>query len=170
MQLVDTMMSLVHGGSIIFVAKLGTGDELSPTVKQYESREELFLNAESFERFAQRTAQIKIDLSKLIKELSDEGNTIYSYGATAKGNTLLNYVGLTNADIDFCVDSTELKQGLSLPKSNIEIISEDAATENPPDYFLLTAWNYEDEIISKVRKAGNYKSKFIVPIPFIRIV
>ncbi|MGH2906451.1 MAG: class I SAM-dependent methyltransferase [Solirubrobacterales bacterium] len=170
MQLVDTLMSLVHGGSIIFVAKLGSGEAPSDTVHQYEAREKLFLNADSFARFAQHTSEIKDGLRTLISELNDEGKTIYSYGATAKGNTLLNYVGLSNADIKYCVDSTELKQGLTLPKSNIEIISEETAAADPPDYFLLTAWNYEDEIVTKVRKAGNYKSKFIVPIPFIRIV
>jgi hypothetical protein len=109
-------------------------------------------------------------LLQLIDELKAEGQTIYTYGATAKGNTLLNYVGLTHEQIPYCVDNTEIKQGKFLPKSGIEIISEEAALENPPDYFLLTAWNYQDEIITKTRAAGNYESQFIVPIPFVRIV
>lgn len=170
MQLVDAMMSLVHGGSVIFVAKLGSGEEPRETARLYETREDLFLNAETFARFAQRTAEIKDSLYSLITELAAAGNTIFTYGATAKGNTLLNYVGLTNEHIPFCVDSTPVKHGLFLPQSNIEVISEEQAIENPPDFFLLTAWNYQDEIISKVRQAGNYKSKFIVPIPFVRIV
>jgi novobiocin biosynthesis protein NovU len=169
MVLVDVMMSLVHGGSVIFVARKGDG-EPSEAVQRYGSREDLFLNGETFNRFAGRTNEIKQQLKDLIAELKGAGQTIYTYGATAKGNTLLNFVGLTADDIPFCVDNTEMKQGKFLPKTGIEIISEEAALENPPDYFLLTAWNYQDEIITKVRAAGNYESQFIVPIPFVRIV
>jgi hypothetical protein len=50
------------------------------------------------------------------------------------------------------------------------VVSEEVASADPPDYFLLTAWNYQDEIVSKVRNSGNYRSKFIVPIPYVRIV
>jgi SAM-dependent methyltransferase len=170
MQLVDVTMSLVHGGSVIFVAKRGNGEQPGETATRYEQREELLLNSESFARFAQRTSEIKESLKALINQLTDEGHVIYTYGATAKGNTLLNYVGLTNQQIRFCVDSTPIKQGRYLPQSNIEIISEEQAISDPPDYFLLTAWNYQDEIIKKTRAQGNYKSKFIVPIPFVQIV
>jgi novobiocin biosynthesis protein NovU len=167
--LVDVMMSLVHGGSIIFVARKGDG-EPSDAVRRYQSREQLFLNSETFSRFATRTAEIKGQLIELIDKLGDEGHSIYTYGATAKGNTLLNYAGLTYEQIPYCVDSTEMKQGKFLPQSEIEVISEEAALEDPPDYYLLTAWNYQTEIITKVREAGNYDSQFIVPIPFVRIV
>lgn len=170
LQLVDVMMSLVHGGSIIFVAKHGGTGELSEAARQYEAREELSLTLPKFAEFADRTQSIRNNLQELIGNLVADGQRIYSYGATAKGNTLLNYVGLTDAQIPYCVDSTPVKQGLFLPKSNIEIISEEAAAADPPDYFLLTAWNYREEIIAKVRGAGNYTSKFIIPIPFVQIV
>lgn len=169
MVLVDAMMSLVHGGSIIFVAKKGPG-EPSDMVRRYESREDLFLNGETFSRFAQRTQEIKASLRQMVDELIRAGEKVYSYGATAKGNTLLNFVGLTAEQIPYCVDNTPIKQGKFLPSSGIEIISEERALNDPPGYFLLTAWNYQDEIITKVRAAGNYESQFIVPIPFVRIV
>lgn len=167
--LVDVMMSLVHGGSIIFVAVKGDG-EPSEAVDRYRSREELFLNSETFERFAERTGEIREKLREQISELTDAGHSIYTYGATAKGNTLLNFIGTDHTQIPYCVDSTEIKQGKFLPGSDIEVISEETAAQNPPDYYLLTAWNYQKEIISKVRASGNYDSQFILPIPFVRIV
>lgn len=167
--LVDVTMSLIHGGSIIFIARKG-GGEPSDAVKRYESREDLFLSAETFKRFAKRTLEIKSQLLELVTELKSSGRTISTYGATAKGNTLLNFVGLTHEDIPYCIDNTDVKQGKFLPRSGIEVISEEDALENPPDYFLLTAWNYQDEIITKVRAAGNLHSQFIVPIPFVRII
>lgn len=168
-ELVDVMMSLVHGGSIIFVARKG-GGQPSPAVDRYRSREDLFLNGSTFERFARRTDEIRRQLAKQIDELSDLDSSIYTYGATAKGNTLLNSIGTTYKQIPYCVDSTPMKQGKFLPGSGIEVISEEQAGERPPDYFLLTAWNYQKEIISKVRASGNYDSKFIIPLPFVRIV
>jgi protein-L-isoaspartate O-methyltransferase len=167
--LVDVTMSLVHGGSIIFIARKGGGTP-SDAVRRYAAREDLFLNSETFKRFAARSTEIKGQLLELTDQLLAAGNSISTYGATAKGNTLLNFVGLTHEQIPYCVDNTELKQGKFLPRSGIEVISEESALENPPDYFLLTAWNYQDEIITKVRAAGNVKSQFIVPIPFVRII
>jgi SAM-dependent methyltransferase len=170
MRLVDVLMSLVHGGSIIFIAAKGTAAEIRSSVAAYEPREAHYLNHAAFAAFAQRTAEIKRRLAELIGELIGDGKSVYTYGATAKGNTLLNYVGLSASQIPFCVDSTPMKQGKLLPGSNITVISEEEAATDPPDYYLLTAWNYQDEIVRKVRDSGNYRSRFIVPIPFVRIV
>ncbi|MGH2959529.1 MAG: class I SAM-dependent methyltransferase [Solirubrobacterales bacterium] len=167
--LVDVTMSLIHGGSVVFIARKGGGTP-SDAVQRYASREHLFLNSETFSRFAGRTNEIKGQLLQLIEELTAAGNSIQTYGATAKGNTLLNFVGLTAEQIPYCVDSTAVKQGKFLPRTGIEVISEEQGLAEPPDYFLLTAWNYQDEIITKVRANGNLKSQFIVPIPFVRII
>jgi len=67
-------------------------------------------------------------------------------------------------------DSPKIKQGKYLPGSGIKIISElEALAKSPPDYYLLTAWNFKDEIIEKVRSAGNHHSRFIVPFPFVHV-
>ena len=118
--------------------------------------------------FKKKTFEIKDKLFKLVVELNKKGKTIYTYGATAKGNTLLNFVGLTNKEIKYCIDSTDIKEGKYLPGSNIKIKSEEYARNHPPDYFLLTAWNYKDEIINKVRNYGNNDSIFIIPFPNLK--
>ena len=170
MRLVDVTMSLVHGGSIIFVAAHGLDGPVSSSVERYASRERPFLNAAAFVRLSQRASEVRERLLELIADLKSTGSRIYTYGATAKGNTLLNFVGLSSAEIPYCVDSTPMKHGRFLPMSNIEVISEEAAAANPPDYFLLTAWNYQHEIIAKVRSAGNTKSLFVVPIPTVHLL
>lgn len=170
MRLVDVMMTLVHGGSIVFVATRDPNVRVTEAVDGYGSRERLFLNQRAFSWFATRAYEVRDRLAALVGGLIEDGHTVYTYGATAKGNTLLNFIGLTSREIPYCVDNTPIKQGLFLPQSNIEIISEEAAAASPPDYYLLTAWNYQDEIITKVRRGGNFASKFIIPIPFVRIV
>lgn len=170
MHLVDVVMSLVHGGSVIFVAQAGPAGAVPESVEQYLAREEKFITRDKLMQFAANARIIGENLRSMITSLAEAGKRIYTYGATAKGNTLLNYVGLTHATITACVDSTPLKQGKFLPQSGIPIISEEAGAADPPDYYLLTAWNYKDEIIAKVRAGGNFHSKFIIPIPFVHIL
>jgi|APSaa5957512535_1039671.scaffolds.fasta_scaffold35578_2 SAM-dependent methyltransferase len=171
LKLIDVLISLVHGGSIIFVASHSSSKhQINKSVAQYLSREQLFLTNQAYRNFSENSYKIRDQIKLLIEKIKNEGKTIYTYGATAKGNTLLNFLEITNKEIPFCVDSTKIKHGKYLPKSNIKIISEDDASLNPPDYFLLTAWNYQDEIINKTRSSGNYSSKFIVPFPFVHVV
>jgi SAM-dependent methyltransferase len=165
LQLVDAFTSPVHGGSIIFIAKPGTTALVAPSIDLFDKREKRSLNQQILGSLAERAENVRRTLRTLIDDLIERSATVDSYGATAKGNTLLNYVGLTNQEIRRCVDSTPLKHGRFLPKSNIPVISEEAASAEPPDYYLLTAWNYRDEIIAKVRASGNASSRFIVPIP-----
>ncbi len=170
MQLVDVVMSLVHGGSVILIARRKSDGPVSESIEQYLAREGNFMTRAALERFASNTRIIADNLRSMITELHGAGKRIYTYGATAKGNTMLNYVGLNRSMISACVDSTPLKQGKFLPQSGIPIISEQEGAADPPDYYLLTAWNYKEEIIAKVRDAGNFHSKFIVPIPFVHIL
>ena len=171
MHLVNVFMAAVHGGSIVFVAKKqSANDRVDPDVGRHLLREEHGLSVAAFERFAANTIEIRTQLRAMVHELIARGQRIYTYGATAKGNTLLNYVGLTREQLPRCVDSTPIKQGRFLPGSRIEVISEEQASIDPPDYFLLTAWNYRDEIIAKVRRSGNARTRFIVPIPSVHVV
>ena len=171
MHIVDVLLVPVHGGSIVFLAKKAApNDRISAAVEQQAAREDRMLTPDSFGRFVANTLEIRRQLRATISELMETRQRVYTYGATAKGNTLLNFVGITAAQVPYCVDSTPIKQGRYLPRSNIKVISEDEAFRSPPDYFLLTAWNYRDEIIAKVRRGGNSRSRFIVPIPTVTLV
>ena len=165
LQLVDAFTVPIHGGSIVFIARPGNDHVPSQAVGRISSEERRVLNRDAFQSFASRTRDVQIQLKDLIGELVSGGATIYSYGATAKGNTLLNVVGLSSQEISLCVDSTPVKQGRFLPGSNIPVISEEQGLRSPPDYYLLTAWNYKDEIVAKVRGSGETHSRFIIPVP-----
>jgi len=171
LHLVNSFLAPVHGGSIVFVAKRRCStDDVSPAVNELLERELALLTPAAFRRFRANTESIRSSLRALVLDSVARGKSIYTYGATAKGNTLLNYVGLTREQIPFCADSTPVKQGKYLPQSLIRVVSEEEALASPPDYFLLTAWNYRDEIIAKVRGSGNDRSRFIVPVPFVEVL
>ena len=167
----DIFLSLIHGGSIVFIASHSYSKKIeSESLLKNLDLETKNLNKNSLNLFSNNTFNLRKNLKKMIFEIKKKKEKIYSYGATAKGNTLLNFLCLTSEEINFCIDSTQIKQGKYLPGSNIKIESEEFALKYPPDYFLLTAWNYKDEIIEKVRRSGNNKSKFIIPFPKLNII
>lgn len=171
LRLIDVLISLVHGGSIVFIAEhIKSHNKISKALEKHSTYEKNMLNQNALDKFASNAYKLKIDLKKVIQDANLKKEKIFTYGATAKGNTLLNFVGLDNSNIEFCVDSTSIKQGKYLPGSNIKIVEESFIRNNPPDYFLLTAWNYKDEIIGKVRDMGNINSTFIVPFPNLHVV
>ena len=101
-------------------------------------------------------------------DLKTKGNRIYAYGAPAKGNTLLNYCGITNDLINKAVEINKLKLGFYLPQSHIPIVLEDKS--DLPDYYLLLSHNFADEIIKKNHDIIEQGVKFIIPFPEIKVV
>jgi novobiocin biosynthesis protein NovU/D-mycarose 3-C-methyltransferase len=160
---VDT--STVHGGSLLlFVSK-------KPYEEEPESVTQMLVHEESLPRDLDTFAfSAQTCIAGLQRGVSAASGLMDSYGATAKGNTLLNVIGDAWRHIRFAVDSTPSKQGLYLPGTGIPVISEEAAERNRPDVYLLTAWNYEAEIVAKNRAFIDKGGRFLVPLPFPRMV
>ena len=122
-----------------------------------------------YRQFAQRIDQIKQQVLQIIETVRSSGARIGGYGAPAKGNTLLNYLGITSNLLECVAETNPLKQGLLTPGSHIPIVSEEEFLEMKPDYALLLSWNYLDFFLQKsdyIRRGG----KFIVPLPIPKIV
>ena len=123
---------------------------------------------ESFKGFADKVQKQRSSLKDLLEQLKSSGKTIYAYGAPAKGNTLLNYFGISVSLVDKAVEINELKIGNYLPQSHIPIERE--TEEDTPDYYLLLSHNFADEIIEKNKELIDNGTKFIIPFPQIEIV
>ncbi len=106
----------------------------------------------------------------LLRRLRAEGSRIAAYGAAAKGSTLLNYAGIGTDLIDFVVDRNVHKQGRLMPGVHIPIRPTEALLEERPDYVLLLAWNFADEILAQQEEYRSLGGRFIVPVPEPRIV
>lgn len=163
----------VHGGSILVFAARSDGPwRPQPVVAELielETRSGVYDDA-AYVRFAQRTAQTAETMASLVRDLVAQGKRIAGYGAPAKGITLLNVSGLGTAELEFCSDTTPLKQGKVMPGSHIPIRSPEYGREHAPDYYVLLAWNYAKEIIRKERAYLEAGGRFIVPIPEPRII
>lgn len=172
MEIFDLKRTPVHGGSIIvYVAKKGSKNKQSSIVKEYINQEKLKkLNKKStYDDFARRVAVIKRDLVSYLKALKRQGKKIVGYGASAKGNVLLNYCGIDTKLLDCVVDSIPYKQGKYTPGTHIPIHPEIWLEKNRPDYALLLSWNFAEEILQKQITYREKGGQFIITIPYLRI-
>lgn len=171
LELVDVLHSPVHGGTMLYVAQLKSAKPvIHDRVHKYLEKEKNMHKEEYYKDFVEQIKNNKHELNQLLEKLFSKGATIHAYGASAKSATLFNYYGITDDVVPYVVDSTPTKQGKYVPLVNIKVITEEEGRANPPDYYLLTIWNYKDEIIRKVRSWGNKKTKFILPHPKVEIV
>lgn len=172
LEVFDVERVAIHGGSIIYFIGHQGAHDISANVPQLiasEIAKGLDRN-ETYVEFAKRTAALKDDLLKLLRGLKAEGKRIAAYGAPAKGNTLLNYFGISTDLVEYTVDKSPYKQNLYTPGMHLPVYHPDRLVQDMPDYVLLLAWNFADEILEQQAEYRQRGGKFILPIPSVRII
>ena len=160
----------IHGGTLrLFIE---THKDYSSSVVKYMEREaKLGIDKVSFYiDFTKKIDKLKTDLIALLEDLKSQGKRIVGYGAAAKGNTFMSYIGIDDKYLDYIVDLSQYKQGLYFSGNHLPIVSPDKLVEDKPDYALILAWNFSKEIISQQEKYRELGGKFIVPIPELKII
>ena len=155
----------LHGGTLRYHISHEPGT--SPALDAYLAEEVStgLSSASYYEGFGRRVESIKKDLLQLLGDLRAQGKTIAGYGAAAKGSTLLNYIGVGRDLVDFVVDRNVHKQGMLMPGTHQPILPTESLQVRRPDYVLLLAWNFKDEIIAQQAEYAARGGRFIVPIP-----
>jgi SAM-dependent methyltransferase len=123
-----------------------------------------------YEEFGARVDAIRGALLELLRARKAEGARIAAYGAAAKGSTLVNSAAIGTDLVDFVVDRNVHKQGLLMPGTHIPIRAPEALLEEQPDYVLLLAWNYRDEVMAQQAEYRARGGRFIVPVPWPEVV
>jgi len=166
MEIFDIKEVPVHGVSLrVYAAKRGAY-KIEPAVEEYLKREKE-MNLDKFETYlklAERVGTLKEKIVNILQDLKKSGKKIAAYGAPAKGNTLLNYFDVGPDVLDYIVEDLPSKIGTYTPGTRIPIISSEEARKNPPDYYLLLAWNYKDVILEKEKEFRQNGGKFIMPV------
>jgi SAM-dependent methyltransferase len=126
--------------------------------------------AEPYERFAAGAERVRTELTAMCHELVDAGKTIHVYGASTKGNTILQYAGIDRTLIPYAADRNPDKHGSETIGTNIPIISEERSREMHPDYYLVLPWHFMDEFLDREQEFLSCGGKFIVPMPTVKIV
>ncbi|MCA8962687.1 MAG: SAM-dependent methyltransferase, partial [Planctomycetes bacterium] len=163
-----------HGGSIRIHARHTGNDQLPvrESVLVLEATERLhgLDRLETYDHFAAQVEETKRRLLDFLAVAQREGKRVVGYGAPAKGNTLLNYCGVSTEQIGFTVDRSPHKQGLRLPGTHIPIRAPEAIDSERPDYVLILPWNLKDEIVEQMSHVRSWGGRFVVPIPEVEVV
>ena len=121
-------------------------------------------------KFAKDVEKNREDLMQMLRELKNKGKRIVGVSAPAKGMTLLNYCKIGTDILDFVTEKSTLKIGKYTPGMHIPVLPDSELLKQKPDYALLLAWNFAEEIMNNLKDFKSAGGKFIIPIPKPRIV
>ena len=174
MRVVDVQMNAVNGGSFAVTACKTAAPHRSnlPIINWMLKQEDVMgLNTiQPYLEFAKKVAQHRTSLRELIESLVQDGKKIIGYGASTKGNVLLQYCGLTDQHITCIAEVNEEKFGSFTPGTHIPIVSEKEARAMKPDYFLALPWHFKHTILEREKDFLAQGGKFIFPMPEIEII
>lgn len=167
MEVFDIEQVDIHGGSFrVFVGRKSV-HKVSETVGNMLKREQDIgmYNHDKLNQFSEKVIANKRELTWLLHSLKHEQKRIVAVSAPAKGMTLLNYCGIDRHILDFVTEKSKLKIGRYTPGAHIPVIADSALMEHKPDYALLLAWNFANEIMRNLEDYRAAGGKFIIPIP-----
>jgi hypothetical protein len=127
-------------------------------------------NPKPYRDFEERVFRHRKNLISLIESLVEDKKKIIGYGASTKGNVLLQFCGFTKKHIPYIAEVNQEKFGAYTPGTNIPIISESEAKAMRPDYLFVLPWHFKDSILSREKEYIAQGGKFIFPLPEIEIV
>lgn len=174
LRIIDVQMNAINGGSFaVTVCKNNSNFKSNTPVINWllKQEDEMGLNTvKPYLEFKERVFKHRTSLKELINALVADGKKVFGYGASTKGNVLLQFCGLTTKEIPYIAEVNEEKFGAYTPGSLIPIISEEEAKAMKPDYFLVLPWHFKDNILRREKEYISNGGKFIFPLPEIEIV
>lgn len=162
-----------HGGSLrIFAQHIDGPHKIAPGLAKVRAKESVAALDQliTYADFSAQINKVKRALLSFLIGAKEQGLSVVGYGAPAKGNTLLNYCGVSTDLIDFTVDSSPHKQGVWLPGTRIPVYAPEKLREVKPDIILILPWNLKDEIVATHSYIREWGGRFVVPIPKVEFI
>lgn len=172
MKAIDVEEISTHGGSLrLYAARQESSHVPAASLDALRTKERSASldRLEGYAGFADRVEAVKAGFLRFVTQANAAGKKIAAYGAAAKGNTFLNYCGVTKGDIVCVFDRSSAKQGRLLPGSQIPILAPERLTEVKPDYLVILPWNIADEVSSANSVLTSWGGRFVVAVPQLRI-
>jgi predicted TPR repeat methyltransferase len=172
MEVIDVARLPIHHGQLrVFAQRKGIATP-SPAVAALVADEEAagLGSFATFDDFADSVLGLKRDLWTLLDNLAADGQKVAAYGAPAKGSTLLSFFEIGPETVPYIADKSPLKQGRVTPGTHIPVVAPSRIQEDKPDYMILLAWNFADEIMSQQAAYRAGGGRFIIPVPEVRVV
>lgn len=173
LEIVDVQMNAVNGGSFAVMARKNKAKKGTSPIVEWLLADERRMGLHTprpFRDFEERVFDHRRRLADLVRVLNSNGKKILGYGASTKGNVLLQFCGLTIQDIPYIADVNPDKQGRFTPGTGIPIISEDEARSMNPDYFLVLPWHFKPGILEREADFLSRGGHLIFPMPEIEVV
>jgi hypothetical protein len=171
---IDVEMNAVNGGSFaVTAARPDSGHRVNRAVVDFVIAQEKRMGLDTvtpYQQFAERVKHHRLQLRDLIERLQADGKKIAGYGASTKGNVLLQFCGLGASHLTCIADVNPEKHGAFTPGTGIPIVSEEQAHATNPDFYLVLPWHFRDGILAREEKFRARGGKFIFPLPEIEIV
>ena len=165
----DIKVNDINGGSTqYFICKKNAiFKDKTNKIKKILNEEKRFKldKKDTYLKFILNINKIKEKVIKIIKKAKLKNNKIHGYGASTKGNVILQYFGIGKREIDFIADRNPKKYNQYTPGTNIKIISENKSRKAKPDYYFVLPWHFRQEILKREKKTISKGSKFIFPLP-----
>ncbi|MEE3331883.1 MAG: class I SAM-dependent methyltransferase [Myxococcota bacterium] len=158
----------VHGGSLrVQAGCVEHYGQHAQSVRDQIGEEQAqgFNDVVRYKQFAEQVAENRREVRELLMRLRDEGKTVAGYGAPAKGNTLLNWCGVGTDLLSYTVDKNPMKVGMLTPGTHIPVLDAAVLLERQPDYVLILAWNFAEEIMRQQSEYAALGGRFIIPVP-----
>ncbi len=162
-----------HGGSLrLFCCHQAAGHTATEGLRAVRAREAAagLDRPETYDGFTAHVEAVRSSFLAFLQDAETDGRRVAAYGAAAKGNTFLNYCGVTHAHILEAYDANPAKQDRYLPGSHIPVKSPDAVRALKPDYVLILPWNLKDEITAQLAFIAEWGGRFVVASPATRIL
>jgi hypothetical protein len=176
LQVMRAELNEINGGSIrLFIAHAGRRrptPEAEAELQGLRLREfEVGLDSSApYEQFASNCYRVRDELRAICDRVKAEGKTIHAYGASTKGNTILQFAELDHSVIDYAADRNPDKWGSETIRTGIPIISEEDSRAMGPDYYLVLPWHFLDEFVEREAEYLEQGGRFIVPLPEVRVI
>ncbi len=172
MDIFDVEHHFIHGGSLrYFICHEGKRKITSNINKFLEEENKKNLHSIiNLQNFSKQVEEQRTRLLELLLKLKKNGHKIVGVSAPAKGNTLLNFCKIDKNFLDFITEKSSLKIGKYTPGTHIQVLSDERLIEDKPDYALILAWNFATEIMENNNEFKNQGGKFIIPIPYPKII
>ena len=174
MRVIDVQMNAINGGSFAVTATKKNSSYVSntPIINwMLQQEEDMGLDTpKPYRDFEERVFKHRKNLVELIEALVADGKKVFGYGASTKGNVLLQFCNFTTKHIPYIAEVNEEKFGSFTPGTHIPIISEKDAKDMKPDYFLVLPWHFKHSILEREKEYIEQGGKFIFPLPEIEIV
>ena len=173
LRVIDVERLATHGGSLRVTAchnSAGHREEVPVNLKREEELQLGLAGTDAYDAFASGANRRAASVRSFLESAAANGKRVVGYGAAAKGNTLLNYCGVSTREVAYVVDRSPHKQGHFLPGTHLPVFAPEKLLSDRPDYVIVLAWNLLDEVQASLPEVREWGGSFVTTMPSLTVL